>query len=83
MATDQPSELAQFHQFIGEQLNKQADLSPDEALVLWHETHLDDDPDDDSLIADVEEAIEEMKSGVPGIPADEFFKKFRESRGLS
>ena len=42
MATDQPGDLARFHRFIGEQLDKQADLTPDEALVLWHETHVDD-----------------------------------------
>ncbi len=78
MATDQPGDLARFHRFIGEQLDKQADLTPDEALVLWHETHLDDE----DLVADLREALDEIAAGGADVAADDFFREFRRSRGL-
>ena len=75
MATDQPGDLARFDRFIGEQLDKQADLTPDETLVLWHETHVDDEEDD--LIDAARAALEAMRAGDVGVPLEEFDREFR------
>jgi hypothetical protein len=81
-ASQTSNELTGFHQFIGERLSKgDGDLSPEEALDIWRSEHpLPDDYDD--TVAALREAFEEMDAGVPGIPAKQFFREFRERHGL-
>jgi len=43
---------------------------------------LPSDEDDDSVAA-IEEALDEIRAGVPGIPFDQFEREFRQRHGLS
>jgi hypothetical protein len=75
-------DLARFHQFIGQRLKQGDDkLSPEEALDIWRSEHpLSEDYEE--TVAALREALEEMDAGVPGIPAEQFFREFRERHGL-
>jgi len=80
MATEQPNDLTQFYQFMGEQIDRGTDKSPEDLLDLWRELHPADIEDD--LIVAAQEAIDDMEAGDQGIPAAEFFKEFRERFGI-
>lgn len=69
-------ELADFQGFLTEIVaGGNANLSPEEALDLWRDRH----PDPDEFAADVEavrEALDDMNAGDPGIPLEEYERKF-------
>jgi hypothetical protein len=80
MATDQPNEAAQFHQFLGEQIDQGTNLPPEDILDAWRETHpaiVDDD-----MMAAVEEALDDMDAGDIGITVEDHLKQLREQFGL-
>lgn len=81
MSTSVENDLEGFHRFIGERLNQSPPLSPEEALDLWRAEHeLDDDFADN--VAAIEEALDEIRAGVPGIPFDQFDREFRARHGI-
>ena len=80
MATDQPNDLSQFHQFLGEQIIGGTNKSLEDLVDDWRETHPVDD--DEDLIADVQEALDDMEAGDKGTPAEEFLTELRERFGL-
>lgn len=75
-------DLASFHQFIGERLKEgDFDLSPEEALDIWRSEH--PLPEDfEETVEALREALEDMDAGDVGIPAEQFFREFREAHGL-
>jgi hypothetical protein len=77
-----PSELAGFHQFIGERLKQgHVNLSPEEALDLWRTEHPDPDEFEETVQA-LREAIEDLESGVPTRPFEEFDREFRQRHNI-
>jgi len=81
MSTDLRAELESFHRFVGQRLSEGKIVSPEEALELW----LDENPVDDDFkesVAAIQEALDEMDAGVPGIPLEEFDRRFRERHNL-
>jgi hypothetical protein len=81
MATDQPNEAVQFHQFLGEQIHQGTNLPPEDILDEWREMHPADD--DDEFVADVKEALDGLAAGKPTTPAKEFFQNLRRELGLN
>jgi predicted transcriptional regulator len=69
MSVYEASPLESFHQFIGEQLRSQqgANLSPEEALVLWHERQ--------DAIEAIREGLDDIEAGRVK-PLDEFLRDF-------
>jgi hypothetical protein len=82
MASGGNYHLAQFHQFVGEQLETSLDrLSPEEALDLYRQGH--PCPDDvENSVAAVEEALADMKAGDRGLPLTEYVREVRTRYGL-
>jgi hypothetical protein len=76
------TELASFHEFISQRL-KAGDhkLSPEEAVERWRSEHPLPEEFEDTVAA-LQEAFDEIDAGVPGIPAEQFFREFRERHGL-
>lgn len=71
MSIHEASALENFHQFIGEQLRSNgADISPEEAVVLWRERQ--------QTLEAIREGLEDVESGRVK-PLDEFLRDF-ESR---
>lgn len=69
------SELAQFHAFVGAQLQTgDPDLSPEEVLDLWLDQHPGEAEDDTEAIR---EALEDMAAGDTGRPWEEIDREFR------
>jgi hypothetical protein len=69
------SELAQFHAFVGAQLQTgDPDLSPEEVFDLWLDQHPGEAEDDTEAIR---EALDDMAAGDTGIPLEEFKREFR------
>jgi hypothetical protein len=79
MATDQPNEAAQFYLFLGEQVGRGTDKSPEDLLDDWRESH---PLDDEALVADIQEALDDMDAGDRGVPAEQFLAELRERYGL-
>jgi hypothetical protein len=78
----QTGDLASFYEFIGKRLKEGDDkLSPEEALDIWRSEHPDSEEFEDTVAA-LREALEEMDAGNAGIPAEQFFREFREHHGL-
>ena len=76
------TELVGFHQFIGELLKiRDGAVSPEEALDLWRADHPLSEEFEDSVEA-LREAFGEVDAGVPGVPAEQFFREFRERHNL-
>jgi hypothetical protein len=75
------SELAQFHQFVGQVLSSTPDLTPEEAMDLWRASHPQEDDFEETVLA-LKEAIAELEAGDIGQPAEEFLREFRAQRGL-
>ena len=70
------SELAQFHAFVGQQLQAgNPELSPEDALELWRDQH-SSEADEDATEA-IREALEDMAAGDTGVPFEEFDREFR------
>ncbi|HET6882129.1 MAG TPA: hypothetical protein VFI31_18330 [Pirellulales bacterium] len=69
MSVHQASPLENFHQFVGEQLrsSRSANISPEEALVLWRERQ--------ETIEAIREGLDDVESGRVK-PLDEFLRDF-------
>lgn len=81
MATQGNSELALFHQFVGQVLSSTPDMTPEEAMDLWRASHPHDDDFEDTVLA-LKEALAELEAGEKGVPAEEFLREFRARRGI-
>ena len=81
MSHELQTELAEFNRFVADRLADRQSLSLEEAMDLWHDEHAPGVATDDDVAA-VREALEEMDRGVPGIPLDEFDRRFRERHAL-
>jgi hypothetical protein len=69
------NELADFHAFVGSQLQAgDCDLSPEEVLDIWRDTH--PCSEDDATEA-IREALADMAGGDHGISIEEFEREFR------
>ena len=81
LSTD-TAELAGFYEFVGQRI-KAGDnkLSPEEAVEMWRSQHPLSEDFEDTVVA-LREAFDEMDAGVQGIPAEQFFREFREQHGL-
>jgi len=76
------SELAQFHEFVGEQLaNGGGDLSPEEALDAWRAGHPSAETAEEDFEA-VRQALAAMDAGDTGIPLEDFDREFRAKHNL-
>jgi predicted transcriptional regulator len=70
MATDGQSELAGFHQFVGEQLaNSDVELSLEQALNMWRHRQEEIDA--------IREGLADVEAGRT-IPMDEHIRRMRE-----
>lgn len=70
------SELAQFHAFVGAQLQSgDPTLTPEDVFDMWLDQHPSDDEDD--ATEDIREALADMEAGDTGIPFEEFDREFR------
>lgn len=69
MSVHEASPLENFHQFVGEQLHspRSANISPEEALVLWRERQ--------ETIEAIREGLDDVESGRVK-PLDEFLRDF-------
>ena len=81
MSHELQTELAEFNQFVANRLADQPSLSLDEALDLWRDEQSPSEATDDDVAA-LRDALEELDRGVPGIPLDEFDRRFRERHAL-
>jgi hypothetical protein len=70
------NDLAEFHAFIGSQLQTgEADISPEEALEMWRDQCAAKAGDD--ATDDLREALDDMAAGDAGLPFEEFNREFR------
>ena len=79
MAIEPSGDLVQFYQFVGEQLGHGTGLTPEDALVLWRETH-PLEAEDDLLAA--QEALDAMAAGDGGVPLEQFDRDFRSRHSI-
>jgi hypothetical protein len=75
------NELAQFHQFVGAQIQSGNTLSPEEALDLWRDQHPDIAGED--ATDDIGDALSDLAAGDSGISFDEFSREFRRRNQIS
>jgi hypothetical protein len=68
-------ELAEFHEFVGEQIRAGKELSPEEALDLWRDQHPDIAGED--ATEEIREALADLAAGDRGISIEEFKREFR------
>ncbi len=82
MRQESTSELLQFRDFIDKKLNNgSSDLSPEEALNEWRETHPEATEAEDTVAA-IQEALDDMANGDHGRSADELIAEIRSQYGL-
>jgi hypothetical protein len=82
MRHESTNELLQFRDFIDKKLNNGSnDLSPEEALDEWRETHPEADEAEDTVAA-IQEALDDMANGDRGRSADELIAEIRSQYGL-
>jgi hypothetical protein len=73
MATDLSTELASFHEFIGQQLQSGESLSPEQALSLWRERA--------ETVAALYEGLQAVEDGRTK-PLEQFVREFADRHGL-
>lgn len=81
MSTDFRADLESFHQYIGKRLAAGEIVSPGEALELW----LNENPQPEGYeqrVAALQRELDEIDAGVPGIPLDDYERRFRERHNL-
>ena len=77
MSTSVANELANFHHFVAERLERgEGEISPEQALDLWRAEHPGPDEFGDTVQA-LREAIADMEAGDTGVPLDQFDREFR------
>lgn len=76
MSIHEVSPLADFHRFIGEQLQSTATayISPEDALALWRERH-------EACLA-VGEGLADIEAG-RAKPLDDFLRDFQHRHGIT
>jgi hypothetical protein len=76
------SDLADFHQFIGDLLkSRDGALTPEEALDLWRADHPLSEDFEETVEA-LREALADMDAGDIGVPLEEFDAEFRARHNL-
>ena len=71
-----PSELTEFHAFVGSHLQSgDSGLTPEDVLDMWRGSH--PEPEDDATEA-VGEALADMAAGDRGISIEELKREFRQ-----
>jgi hypothetical protein len=82
MSSSYQNELANFHQFIGQQLaSKHTNLSPEDALDLWREQNPCPDEDAETIAA-IRESLANLEAGERGVTIEEFDREFRRRHNL-
>ena len=82
MSRDAENELANFHLFVAERLERgEQELSPEQALDMWRAEHPDPEECGDTVQA-LREAIADMEAGDTGVPLDQFDHEFRERHNI-
>lgn len=76
MSVHEASPLENFHQFIGEQLrsDRAAEVSPEEALLLWRERQ--------ETIEAIREGLDDVEAGRVK-PLDDFLRDFEERHRIA
>lgn len=70
-----PSELQDFHRFLGERIQSGApDRSPEEILEEWRSEH--------EVIQAVRDALHDMAAGDTGVPYEDVERQIRARYGL-
>lgn len=83
MTTDRANDLAAFRNFIDERLAQGgSSLTPAQCLELWE---IENTPDEEraATVQAVREALEEMRAGDIGVPAEAFLAELRHKYNLS
>ncbi|MEX0712475.1 MAG: hypothetical protein WD278_09005 [Pirellulales bacterium] len=82
MVSETFNELASFHRFISDRLQRDdTRLSPEEALELWRSQH--PSPEEYSETVDaLREALGDMERGDTGMPLEQFDHEFRRRRNI-
>jgi hypothetical protein len=75
-------ELAQFQQFIANQVATGSTISPEEALDLWRQENPLQSTFEEDVLA-LRAALADLDAGERGIPLAEFEKEFRRRYGLA
>jgi hypothetical protein len=82
MSVNLNDELQRFNRFVSERIGTgNGDLSPEEALDLWRSENPSEEERTETILA-VEEAIEELRAGDPGVSLETFDADFRRQHGL-
>jgi hypothetical protein len=82
MTTDRTNDLAAFRHFIDEQLAQGAtSLTPAQCLELWEIENISDE-ERAAAVEAVREALDDMRAGDTGVPADEFLAELRRKYNL-
>jgi hypothetical protein len=82
MSVNLNDELARFSRFVSERVGAgRGDLSPEEALDLWRSENPSEAEQTETIHA-VEEALEELRAGDPGVSLEAFDAEFRQRNGL-
>ena len=81
MANDLNVELDEFRRFVSDRLGESQSLTLEEALDLWREENLSPEEFEENVAA-LQEALDDVDRGVPGVPIDELDRRFRERHSL-
>jgi len=74
------TEIADFHQFLGDSLERGSDFATvEEALDAWRLMH----PTDDDATDDLQAALAALHAGDVGVPLEEFDRRFRVRHGMN
>ena len=80
MSTHVTAELAEFCQFLGQQVALGVAISPEDALRLWRSNHPHPGAEDDTVAA-LREALVELDAGERGREFAEFDRELRTRHG--
>jgi hypothetical protein len=73
------TEIAKFHEFLGESLRQGSDFTTaEEALEAWRLIH----PLEDDATEDLQQALAELAGGDVGLPVADFDRQFRIRHGM-
>lgn len=74
------ADLRGFHAFLGDKLrNGGADITPEDALDEWRQSHPDSEEDD---VAAIQAALDDIANGEQGVPLSEFDREFRKEQNI-
>lgn len=81
MASELNVELDEFRRFVSDRLSANQSLTLEEALDLWREENVSPDEFEENVAA-LQDALDDVDRGVPGIPIAELDRRFRERHSL-